>query len=568
MRSLNVFTNPLTESLMYPKRIRNFRKINYEERVLKRPYIGDQLDYEANNYWSYKRPIMLIAPTGSGKTRYSVDKIVKRAVKLREYVLILTNRNPLNTAYKQDISKAVGKDGIYTLEGLQSAYEFGYVYIVNYQGLDTFLKSHPHIKFSYVICDECHYFLQDATFSDCSGSVLDMIPRKFEFAIRIYISATIDDILPYITRAELYDCNVDYDGNVLWKHFYLAQTYTGKYPLPIVYKMDADYSKINLQFYEDIDQIIEYLKPQQSQIMAFCSTKKECKKIGESIGDSLVIDSDYLHENPEITKSLVEKEGFDEKCLATTSVFSNGNNISSKFVRSVIITLLDKTEIMQMAGRRRIDYFDPNDGFTLYLHIPSLSEIKQVIFRKQQQMNEINKCKRNEVYLMSVIKDGGEFAELIRNVFELDTKTMKYKLNYLCEDKFYTDIKYLEYLYALISELGNDAYCTEIASMFNKSFDESMLFNPMDDRKKQLLSFVSEYGFPLSKDEFDDFKVDFLNERIKLFGLSKSDNNGSNRKVPGVRSINNRLAELGINIQIKQDKDLFILHTPESEVSE
>ena len=77
MSSLNVFTNPLTESLRYPKRIRNFRKINYEERVLKRPYIGDQLDYEANNYWSYKRPIMLIAPTGSGKTRCSIDKFVQ-----------------------------------------------------------------------------------------------------------------------------------------------------------------------------------------------------------------------------------------------------------------------------------------------------------------------------------------------------------------------------------------------------------------------------------------------------------------------------------------------------------
>lgn len=562
MHSLNTLTHPLSESLRYPKRVRELIKIEYEERILERPYIGDQLDYESNNYWSCMRAIFVIAPTGSGKTRLNIDTIVPRAVKRGEYVLILTNRNPLSSAYKQEIAKAVGKDGIYTLEGLQSACDFGYVYVVNYQGLKSFLNSHSHIKFSYVICDECHYFLQDATFSDCGGTVLDTIPREFKSAIRIYISATPDDIFPYITRAELYAWNVS------WENIYLNQPQTAQNILPIVYKMDADYSKIKLQFYENIDQVIEFLKLQQSQILAFCSTKKECKKIGEAIGNSLVIDSEYLHDNPEITKSLVEKEGFDEKCLATTSVFSNGNNISSKSVRSVIITLLDRTELMQMAGRRRIDYSDINDGFTLYLPIPSLSQLKKEIFRKQQQVNEIKKCKQNEAYMMSVIKDGGEFAELIRNVFELDTKSMKYKLNYLCEDKFYFDIKYLEYLYALISELGNDAYCTEIAAMFNKAFDESMLFSSSEDRKKQLSSFIIGYRFPLSKDTFEDFKQDFLNERIKLFGPAKSDNTGANRALPGLRSINNRLSELGINMQIKQDGDIFTLHHQESEVAE
>lgn len=392
----------LKERLTYPERVRNFRKIEYEEHTLQRPYIDRQLDYDLSYRWSYKRPIVIKAPTGAGKTWFVINRIVRMAIKRSEFVLIITNRNPLNLSYKQEIAKAIGKDKMYTTEGLQEACEFGSVYVVNYQGLESFLHTHPHIKFSYVICDECHYFLQDATFSDCSGSALDMIPREFDSAIRIYISATIDEVLLYIARAELYDYEVDCDGHIFLKSTFFPSPYTGEHLLPVVYRMDSDYSKVKLQFYENIDLVTEYLNSQQSKTMAFCSSKKECKKIGDAMGDSLVIDSPYLHSNPEVLKKLVEKEGFDEKCLATTSVFSNGNNICQKSVRSVIITLLDQTEIIQMAGRRRIDYCDPNDGFTLYLLIPSLTKLQQMLYRLGQLQEEIEKCKQNPIYLMKV----------------------------------------------------------------------------------------------------------------------------------------------------------------------
>lgn len=160
---------------------------------------------------------------------------------------------------------------------------------------------------------------------------------------------------------------------------------------------------------------------------------------------------------------------------------------------------------------------------------------------------------------MKLIKDGGENAEQVRNVFEVDSKTEKYKINYLCEDKLYSEIKYLEFLYALISEGGTNAYCSMIASLFDKEFDDSMLFSTLEDKKEIMKSFIYEYGFPLSKSEFEEFKADFLSERLKLFGVAKADNNGASRKLPGIKAINRRLSELEIDIQIEHKDEAYIL---------
>ena len=66
--------------------------------TLDRPYTN-QLDYEMK-LWSCKNAIVISVPTGSGKTTFVVEKIVRRAKKTLENVLIITNRNPLNVAYR------------------------------------------------------------------------------------------------------------------------------------------------------------------------------------------------------------------------------------------------------------------------------------------------------------------------------------------------------------------------------------------------------------------------------------------------------------------------------------
>lgn len=566
MSSLDLFLNPLVKPLMHPNSIRDFLEIQYEERTLMRPYIGDQLDY-CIMHQHPQRAIAVKAATGTGKTWSVIHNVLPFAKRCNQYVLIITNRNPLNLVYKKEIAEITGIKNHYTTEGLQEAQAFDNAYIVNYQGLEVFLAKHRHIKFSYVICDECHYFINDSTFSDCTGPVLDMIPKEFASAVRIYISATIESVLPYITRAELYNYNIDTYGNTYWKNGAPAQTLNGQSLVPLVYKMDSDYSKISLKFFEDTNLLTQQLRDKPGKVLAFCDTIKECAKFVSLMGGGLEINSEFLKNHPDVLESLVKNEGFSEKCLATTSVFSNGNNIKQKDVRDVVITLLDQTEILQMAGRRRIDHDDPNDGFTLYIKIPKIGKIKQKLHLVYTLQERIQKCKKNEDYLMRLIKDGHDKdAETIRHVFYYNSSKKKYEINYLCEDTLYAQQHYLEFLCDLLEEKGSGAYCEIIANLFDKQFEESMLFRSTASKTEELEAFVKGYGFPLTPSELKEFCEDFMEERLRLFGLCKADNLGAGRKTPASRSINNRLSELGVNLEIVREDNMYYIKENTDEV--
>lgn len=329
--------------------------------------------------------------------------------------------------------------------------------------------------------------------------------------------------------------------------------------------MSADYSKVHLNFYDNIDLVLDHLKHLSSQTLAFCASKDECSTVGSAFESSLVINSKFLHENPEVLEDLIKNEGFTEHCMATTSVFSNGNNVKKKSVKSVIITLLDPVELIQMAGRRRLDYDDENDFFDLYLPIPTLTKLEKEIHKLEAKGRKLNHYRHNYLALLRAMKDECEDSELVRSVFEVDIETRNYKINKLTLDKLYMDLRYLEFLHALISEKGPSAYCSLISSMFGKTFDSNMLFAPLDERKAELRNFVINYGFTENAELFKNFTVDFLNKRILLFGVSDADNLGENRNAPGLRSINNRLRDLGIGIQIEKNNNEYKIITHEGD---
>lgn len=566
MGLLERFLHPLTQMLRYSSKIRNYIKIKYEEFSLERPYIGNQLDYSFKN-WRKERAVIIKAPTGAGKTWFVIKKIVAFAIRKRKNILIITNRSPLNISYKKEILKITGMTSCYTDVGLQQVCEFGNVFVVNYQGLEGFISSHHHIDFSYVICDECHYFIQDATFTDCTGYAIDIIPKEYANAVRIYISATIDEVLPYITRAELRECSVDNDGNCWYSDPQNSKVHSLNNLIPIVYQMQSDYSKVNLHFFENTDYLTGFLKNQSSKTLAFCNSKKECADFVKLMGDGLAINSEFLRENPEELKKLVETESFNKKSLCSTTVFSNGNNICDTTVKSVVITLTDPTEIVQMAGRRRLDYSDETDGFDLYLKIPELGHIMQKIIYIKELQEEIDECNKNYTHLLDVIKDGNDkMANTIRSIFRVNRQTQRYEINYLCEEKLYSDLYYLEYMYALIKESGKEAYCEMMAKLFDKEFDNNMIFGSLDLRKKELSNFIIEYGFPLTPGQFEEFCEDFLSERIRLIGSCKADNFGAKRKTPASKSINNRLTELGLGIEIVRENDIYYIKENTDEV--
>lgn len=550
------------DPLDYPGEPTEWEAVTYDEKILKRPFIADQLDGEIK-YWHSGRAVIINAPTGAGKTWFVLKKLVKKAVFMKKNVLIVTNRNPLNISYKKAVADVVGCTDDYTTVGLKKATKFGdFVYVANYQGLGNFLKKNSHLQFEYVFCDEVHFFMQDSTFNCDTGHVLKMIPRKFSNSVRVYVSATIDEILPVITEGEMYQWEVGHFGELYpkgcFREFEMGFRWNNA-PVPLLYRMDKDFSKIALCFYDNEKEVLDYLTMLNSQTVAFCHSIKKCKEIGGAFESSLEIDAEYLSKKPEILEELVEKEGFEEKVFATTSVFTNGNNLKKKSIKNVIITLWDEVEIFQMVGRRRIDQDDPSDGFILYLPIPELGQLQKEISRINKLLNEVKSLDQDEIELLYRIKDGGEFEEEIRNAFYVDSKMGKYCLNELFVKKYENLLRYYEFLRAVITEKGELEYCRILASKFGKEFDEKMIFKTLSDRRAELLEFVCNHEFLKNSGEFERFASEFLKKRVSLFGTSKSDNLSEKRNVPGMRAINNRLRELNIGVQILKVGENYML---------
>jgi len=260
---------------------------------------------------------------------------------------------------------------------------------------------------------------------------------------------------------------------------------------------------------------------------------------------------------------LVEREGFDEKILATTSVFTNGNNLKQKSVKNVIITLWDEVEIFQMAGRRRIDQSDPSDGFTLYLPIPELGQLQREISRIEKLLKEVKFLEQDTLALLYRIKDGGAFEEEVRNAFFVDSNKEKYCLNELFVKKHENLVRYYKFLQAIITEKGEYVYCRILASKFGKEFDEKMIFKTFGDRRAELMEFVYNHEFLKNPSEFESFASAFLKKRISLFGASKADNLSEKRNVPGLRAINNRLRELNVGVQILKVGENYMIQMDE-----
>lgn len=177
--------------------------------------------------------------------------------------------------------------------------EFGHITFLTYQQLKKMIKDKTISSkdISFAIFDEAHYFTSDATFSQDNGWLLSQIPKMYSNSIRIYITATVKDVLPYICSVE---CNAF--ANSRWKkrwiqdeHYYkisqgitdiskeelneltLDEQYAFNAPVPILYMQENDYSHIKLKFYTDDSDIEEVLNGDNQKAIILWKPKKEEK---------------------------------------------------------------------------------------------------------------------------------------------------------------------------------------------------------------------------------------------------------------------------------------------------
>lgn len=327
--------------------------------------IIDALDSQIYR-WSCQNPVFIIAPTGSGKNTFVENKIIPMATDNNLKLLIVSNRVALNRQEKTRIAQITGCDSYlkdYTEEGFDKIESFGNVDVITYQKLEKYLNStNNNLRhYEFVILDECHFFYSDATFNANTALLLKQIPRYFKDSIRIYLTATPDDVMTYIIKSER-GCPTsvfNYYSPVTVPYGMLTYIFT-----------KSKSTEYKIRYFNDWDEIISKIKHDSTEDkwLIFVNSKKDGLELNEKLGCSSVFLSAESKSSPKhdgrVYSRLIQFENFEEKVLISTSVLNNGINIKDRKLKNIVTCTLDKTEFLQMVGRKRIE--DKSEGLNLY----------------------------------------------------------------------------------------------------------------------------------------------------------------------------------------------------------
>ncbi len=179
--------------------------------ICKQDNVASAIDMDYLYKWSPQTPVFISAQTGSGKNTFIKKTLIEKLIKLNFRFLIMSNRIALSRQEKKSIARLldkifssssyedeVNKYGTQMIDELES---FGNITIKSYQ---SFLSRREKLlnNYDFVIFDECHFFLADAKFNKSTYTILINILQRYPNAIRIYMSATPEDVIRPIINVE------------------------------------------------------------------------------------------------------------------------------------------------------------------------------------------------------------------------------------------------------------------------------------------------------------------------------------------------------------------------------
>lgn len=177
-------------------------------------------------YWEGGE-IFLEAQTGTGKTTFVLDTLVPYAMERGKEVLLLSNRFLLKEQIKSKVARKQGLP-IEEYELADEVEEFDGITIMTYQKLQKKCQ-HSEVllyaeeikkRYFYIVYDEAHYILQDATFNPEILYLLVFV--KAYCGTEIFLSATMDE-LPEFLMEWKYEGKIDWDNSINYPNLTLYE---------------------------------------------------------------------------------------------------------------------------------------------------------------------------------------------------------------------------------------------------------------------------------------------------------------------------------------------------------
>lgn len=332
----------------------------------------------------YQPPVLISAQTGKGKNYFIMHRLREFAKQRGMSILYVSNRIALDLQQKQELAELTHlnrKIFPSDVDRLEDIEEFSNITVLTYHKLyHRLLDKNANEwckRFRFVVLDECHFFYSDAFFNPFTGDILKRIPQMFPNAVRIYMTATFDDVFEPIRFYEALEDPEDF-------HEYF-DTESYKYYFP------RDYSNYTTFFFSDVQQIKEKVQEKDSnggKWIIFVTSKamglslckelndgKAAKPIAAFIDAQSRVSDDYTIQV--LWKRLCATGRFPGKVLITTSVLDNGFSIKDPEVANVVLFTNNKSEFLQELGRCRLGPGQRINVFIKKLDGASLSRLQQ-----------------------------------------------------------------------------------------------------------------------------------------------------------------------------------------------
>ena len=332
--------------------------------------------------WTPDKRVIISAPTGSGKTTFILEVLYPYAVSRKLRILYLVNRKVL----KEQIMKQI-KDIIYFK--LKNPGAQNYITVMTYQSVEELLRRDPNPRslqgYSYIICDEAHYFLKDSLFNTSTYYSYQFIARHYGSAVLIFISATIEKIK-----------DVLHNNVIMIEDFTMSYWRGSDSNRDFRYGGLRQYDYLNIKIFGKILEIPDIILDNKNngKWFIFINDIVEGRHIVEILKkqniDAVFVDARYDSDEEKslAVNQLVNEQTMRHKVIVSTSALDNGISISDRELRNLIVLAECEEDLIQMIGRRRYDGKKVN----LYLCLRSLEEFSKRLHYLEQILDVYTEC--------------------------------------------------------------------------------------------------------------------------------------------------------------------------------
>lgn len=535
--------------------------------------IADALAEEAKG-WSSEKSVLIHAPTGSGKSYFALNHLLPIVKERGGRMLLASNRVAISVQQKREVMQLLGdhRQELFTDEGIRQLEDFGFLRIMTLQRLMPFMCSAEGRVWcegvTMMVIDECHFFTSDALFNPSAGSLLHMIPRVFARAVRIYLTATPEDVLVPLVEAE------ERTMRPLAERFEVScgrKSWDYRREM-IIYRFPVSYDYLDISYFRCDQELVDQIAhtPEREKWLIFVNSIREgellAERVSERIGEESVCLLTAADKDGAAWRAIVNENRLSHHVTLATAVLDCGTNIHDSDLRHMVIYFNDRVSYIQALGRKRRR---EGERVNLYVPVPSarfLARQRQAINEQLRGINIVERGtedEKNQLFC-DLWYDRHEQCKPIVRV----PKDGKLRLNDVAVHRVKRMDRQLHQLQELVDEYGDEAFPRLVHQWLTGAapYDASRWLG--NDTREAMRAELFEQlerlcGVSLSNEEEQE---ELRNGIISVYKGCGNTLARHDRKL-GNRAVNRLLNELAIDFQISDQKGIWTVAKSEEVVT-